>query len=204
METTGKRNRNIQNLLMEAAICHIEKHGVNKISLRKISADCGVTHATVYKYYENKKALIAATIPYILSHMYPYLKRAIKKSPEEEPFVVLCKSYVRYMVKHPQYHYLLHPGTMNAQPTWPASSPIERAPYFEHSYIKIATDFFSRCRVQEKEYSCLFPLLSSMINGLILLLNKKSLVFHGDLGDLVDIIIFQPLKLKPKRRRKSN
>lgn len=204
METTGKRNRNIQNLLMEAAIRHIEKHGVNKISLRKISADCGVTHATVYKYYENKKAFINATIPYILSNMYPYLRRALKNAPDEEPFVVLCKSYVRYMVKHPQYHYLLHPGTLNAQPAWPVPSPIERSPYFDHPYIKIAEDFFSRCKVQEQEYSYLFPLLSSMINGLILLLNRKLLVFHGDFGDLVDIIIFQPLKLKPRRRRKSN
>ncbi len=202
MDETVKKSRNIKNLLLEVTIRHIEKYGINKISLRKIAAECGVTHATIYKYYDNKNALISATTPYVLSNMHPYLRRAIKKSPESEPFMVLCTAYVRYMFKHPQYHYLLHPGTLSIQPPWPVQQPLHRGPYYENSYTEIIVDFFTRCKIPEKEYTSLFPLLSSMINGLILLLNKSTVVYHGDLAALVDIVIFTPLKLKPKKKRK--
>ncbi|BDF57420.1 hypothetical protein CE91St36_02370 [Christensenellaceae bacterium] len=202
MESAVRKSRNIQNLLLEATIRHIEKYGIEKISLRKIAAECGVTHATAYKYYENKNALIGATVPYVLSHMYPYINRAIKRAPEEEAFVVLLKSYVRYMVKHPQYHYLLH-ADMSGQTSWPAYHALYRPPYYDHPYILTAQDYFAKCNIPENEYALLLPLLSAMVNGMILLINKKSLVYHGSYGDLIELLILGPLKLKPKTRRKS-
>lgn len=53
------------------------------------------------------------------------------------------------------------------------------------------------------EYALLPPLLSAVVNGMILLINKKSLVYHGSYGDLIELLILGPLKLKPKTRRKS-
>lgn len=203
MESTVKRSRNIQNLLMETTISHIEKYGVDKISLRKIAAECGVTHATAYKYYENKNALISATVPYVLSHMYPYLDRSVKKASDEQPFVALLKAYVRYMVKHPQYHYLLHPNTPG-QTSWPAKHALYRPSYYDHPYLPLAEEYLAQCKIPQKEYHLLIPLISSMLNGLILLLNKKSFVYHGDYGDLVGLLILEPLKLKPKEKRKAH
>ncbi len=202
MEPTAKKTRNIQNLLLETTIRHIEAYGVDKISLRKIAAECGVTHATAYKYYENKNALIGATIPYVLAHMYPYINRAVKKASDEEPFVALLKAYVRYMVKHPQYHYLLHPDAPG-QTFWPAGHALYRNPYDGHPYMEIMNGYLEKCKVPKNEYPLLVPLVSSMVNGLILLANKHSLVYKGDQGDLVDLLVLTPLKLKPKGKWKT-
>ena len=51
--------KNIRDRLIDETIREIGKNGPGQISLRRIAAACGVTHATAYKHFENKQDLIA-------------------------------------------------------------------------------------------------------------------------------------------------
>ena len=70
-----KKRENNKDRLIETTIRHIEKLGADKISLRKIAAECGVTHASIYKHFQDKQALIEATYPYILNRIYPFIQK---------------------------------------------------------------------------------------------------------------------------------
>ena len=102
----AKRTKSLKDRLIDATIRGIEKVGVENLSLRKIAADCGVTHATAYKYFENKQDLISVCCGRIAVRVQAYLARSMHDAPE--PYVAMCKSYLRYMVRHPQFHALLH------------------------------------------------------------------------------------------------
>ena len=103
-----KKRENNKDRLIETTIRHIEKLGADKISLRKIAAECGVTHASIYKHFQDKQALIEATYPYILNRIYPFIQKEIDGRPKENAFLAMCKGYMKFMVTYPQYHYLLH------------------------------------------------------------------------------------------------
>ncbi len=189
------RKKNIKDSIIEETIRQIKAVGPDKLSLRKIAAACGVTHATAYKYFENKQALINVCGGYVADRLNAYLKRNARK--EEEPYVGLMKAYVRYMTMHPQYHYLIHlcPLTKTADPGW-TRAELDRRYTGNWDVIE---DYLVRCGIKEEDYADILTLVSTIINGLISLLNRQALVYKGgDPTDLVDVLILEPLNLYPK------
>lgn len=187
--------KNIKDCLIEETIRQIKAVGPDKLSLRKIAAECGVTHATAYKYFENKQALINVCRLYVSDRLNAYLKRAARKA--DEPYVGLMKAYVRYMTSHPQYHYLIHlcPLTKTANPS---GTRIELDRRYTGNW-DVIKDYLVRCGIREEAFLDILTLISTTINGLISLLNRKAMVYKGgDPTDLVDILILEPLNLYPK------
>ncbi|MEG2575740.1 MAG: TetR/AcrR family transcriptional regulator [Christensenella sp.] len=179
--------------LIEATIREIEAVGPEKLSLRKIAAACGTTHASIYKYFKNKQDLILSCCPYVLLRFTAYIKRSIKDA--DVPYVALCKAYMRYMLKHPQYHYLLHlsPKTQGDGVT---QKHLEQERRYA-GFWGIIDDYMQQCGVKKETYAELCALVSSILNGVIILINRNAVIYHGDVTDLVDILILDRLNLRP-------
>ncbi|MEF9987692.1 MAG: hypothetical protein RR797_01310 [Christensenella sp.] len=54
-----------------------------------------------------------------------------------------------------------------------------------------------QCGVKKEMYAELCALISSILNGVIILINRNAVVYHGDATDLVDILILDRLNLRP-------
>lgn len=189
------RTKPLRDRLIDATIREIEKAGVENLSLRKIAADCGVTHATAYKYFENKQDLIFVCHSRIAARVQAYTMRAVHNA--REPYIVMCKAYLRYMVRHPHFHALLHMSPLTKQ----NGDPVIRAvPERQcEAQKKMIRDFFCRCGVPEKERLPLAQLISTLLNGLIAVLTSRTAVYEGsDITELVDVFVFDALKLRPK------
>ena len=191
-----KRTKSLKDRLVDASIREIEKVGVESLSLRKIAIDCGVTHATAYKYFENKQDLISVCCDRVASRVQTYLSRSLHNAAE--PYVAMCKAYFRYMVRHPQFHTLLQMSPLTKQKEDPL---IKAAPTSRYAaQWEITRDFFSRCGIPEEERLPLVRLVSTLLNGMIAVLTSRTAVYQGgDVTELVDVFIFDALKLHPEK-----
>ncbi|HEY0877089.1 MAG TPA: TetR/AcrR family transcriptional regulator [Zeimonas sp.] len=60
MTTGSYHHGNLRQALVEAALERLEREGVEKITLRAIAAQVGVSHAAPYAHFRDKDALLAA------------------------------------------------------------------------------------------------------------------------------------------------
>ena len=51
---------NLREQLMDVAVVHLRKHGTEKLSLRAIARDLGVSQTAPYRHFKDKDALLAA------------------------------------------------------------------------------------------------------------------------------------------------
>lgn len=190
-----KKRENNKDRLIETTIRHIEKLGADKISLRKIAAECGVTHASIYKHFQDKQALIEATYPYILNRIYPFIQKEIDGRPKENAFLAMCKGYMKFMVTYPQYHYLLHisPSSREAWRMQPEKNIMKQ---FSAHYTPLMADFLEEYGIPSAEGYILIPLIVTILEDSITLINKGGLAVNGDCTRLVDLLIVEKLNLK--------
>lgn len=192
-----KQIKPLKDRLVDATIREIEKNGAENLSLRKIAADCGVTHATAYKYFENKQDLISVCHSRIAARVQAYTMRAVRNA--KEPYIVMCKAYLRYMVRHPHFHALLHMSPLTKQSGDPVISAVPERQCAAQK--KMLQDFFYRCGIPEKERLPLAQLISTLLNGLIAVLTSRTAVYEGnDVTELVDVFVFDALRLRPKEQ----
>ncbi len=191
-----KKQKSLKHCLIETTIRHIEEFGPEKISLRKIAAECGVTHASVYKHFEDKQALIFATYPYILDQLYPYIGAYIAEHPQQHAFISVSKAYVLFMLEYPSYHYLLHisPGSHTA---WQADHENNVMRQFLRHYTPLLQDFMAAYGVPPEEETVLSLLIATILEGIVTLINKGNLAIDGNAEQLVDILLLEKLNLKP-------
>lgn len=97
---------NLRNSLIEAGIELINQEGAKQLSLRKVSALCGVSQTAPYSHFQSKEDLLEAMQDYVTEQFMEVLENAIKSCPNQnEPSVIIQmgKSYVMFFVNNPQY-----------------------------------------------------------------------------------------------------
>jgi AcrR family transcriptional regulator len=97
---------NLRNCLIEAGIELINQEGVKQLSLRKVSALCGVSQAAPYTHFQSKEVLLEVMQDYVTEHLMEVLENAIKFCPDQnEPRVLIemGKSYVMFFIDNPKY-----------------------------------------------------------------------------------------------------
>ena len=104
---------NLKHDLIEAAIGVISEKGFEALSLRGVSALCGVSHNAVYRHFENKEQLIAACRAYVTEQLTEYLNEAtagLDLSPEEA-LRQLSAAYISFYQQCPTYFSALYRNT---------------------------------------------------------------------------------------------
>lgn len=94
----------LRETLIETGIRLMNTHGYEQLSLRKIAAACGVSHAAPYRHFKDKETLLAAMREYVEEGFSRILRSAI--DPEETPDSMLefGKAYVHFFAENPQYY----------------------------------------------------------------------------------------------------
>jgi len=100
----------LRNSLIEAGIELINQGGAKQLSLRKVSALCGVSQAAPYSHFQSKEDLLKAMQDYVIEQFVEVLENTIKSCPNQnDPGVIIQmgKSYVMFFVNSPQYFHFL-------------------------------------------------------------------------------------------------
>lgn len=104
---------NLKHDLIEFAIQTISEEGPERLSLRNISKQCGVSHNAIYRHFASKDELVAACQNYVTECLTDYLTQAIEGKDETEPetLSVLSYAYVTFFQEHPTYFRFLYHST---------------------------------------------------------------------------------------------
>lgn len=86
--------------LMAAAVEILTEQGIEKLSLRGVARQAGVSQAAPYHHFENKHALLSA----VAAEGFAGLRASMKRHAEanqEEPFLGVGVGYVMFAVENP-------------------------------------------------------------------------------------------------------
>ena len=94
--------------ISEAAEKLFIKQGIENTTVSQIADLAGYSKATIYVYFENKEEIIS----YLVLHSMELIKKEIFSSTDdslsdEENFMVVCNSLLKYKKKYPMYFQFL-------------------------------------------------------------------------------------------------
>jgi AcrR family transcriptional regulator len=94
----------LRTVMIEKGIEFIDENGAKNLSLRKIAAACGVSHAAPYSHFANKDKLLFAIEKHITDKFAAVLKESVKETGETpEGLFRMCCAYVLFFARNPEY-----------------------------------------------------------------------------------------------------
>ncbi len=112
----------LKNALIEAAIKILAEEGEHGLSLRKVAARSGVSHAAPYAHFADKQALIAAVSTEGYKRLYQHIKDASDRYPDD-PLRQLLEggyAYVRFAQDDPAHFRITFSGVVKKEKDYPA------------------------------------------------------------------------------------
>ena len=98
---------------MDLAIEHIARAGTEKLSLRALARDAGVSPTAPYRHFPSKQCLLAAIATQGFDELRKRNKKASDKSlPLEERLVAMSLAYVDFCIENPVLYQLMFGSTL--------------------------------------------------------------------------------------------
>lgn len=97
----------LRNALIREGLRIINEEGLEKLSIRKVAAACGVSHAAPKAHFQNKEALLCEIRKYVTEQFMEELSDAIhreEKNGMDAAVISMGKQYVRFFMEHPDYY----------------------------------------------------------------------------------------------------
>ncbi|MCL2253348.1 MAG: TetR/AcrR family transcriptional regulator [Lachnospiraceae bacterium] len=89
--------------MIEKGVEMINEQGVNALSLRKLAAACGVSHAAPYSHFSNKDELFTAIQKHITDKFVTVLSESLIGMDTLDGLQNMGCAYVMFFVHNPQY-----------------------------------------------------------------------------------------------------
>lgn len=114
---------NLRHSLVMAACGLLRRNGADRLSLRAIAAEVGVSHMAPYSHFKNKKELVAAVIEYGFDQLADAMEQVARANTNNTPSLVLDygATYLDFAINNPQLYRLMI-GQVEAhgrQQAWP-------------------------------------------------------------------------------------
>ena len=99
---------NLRQALIDAGVKIINENGEENLSLRKVAAACGVSHAAPYAHFKDKDELIEAIKENVTERFMEKLVDAIEGKPTADAAIIaMGRAYVTFFSKNPDYYIFL-------------------------------------------------------------------------------------------------
>lgn len=180
---------NLKHDLIEAAIGVISEKGFEALSLRGISALCGVSHNAVYRHFENKEQLIVACRAYVTERLTEYLNEAIAGLDRlpAEALQRLSAAYLSFYEQYPTYYSVLYRNT-DAKLVFSADEAESNYPPLELFRKSYSVFGAAKGWTQEKILTHLIRLWA-LLHGLTALVISPNVEWDGNWQKCLDNII---------------
>lgn len=164
MESKSYHHGDLKRELMEKGMELISKYGEDKLSLRKLAAECGVSNAAPYAHFKSKEELIAEIQNYVMDLFTRELKRAINENTNSDKlFKQLGKAYVMFFYKNPLYFDFLF-SRRNIEIQLSLNKNSANAPF--EVLKKKAAVYFSEFGMNNREIENKIMAMWSLVHGL--------------------------------------
>lgn len=181
MEKNGYHHKNLREELIEAGVKLVEQEGAEALSLRRLAAECGVTHAAPYKHFKDKEDILQAVTSRIYTIFGKELQKNAEKFQNETPhrrILELGKRYVEFALEHPEFLRLMFfYGNGRADPgkLQKAEGPAEICP--EDSLLifrNVAGDYLASLQIPPEEYEYHLISLWALVHGIAVMLQNHN------------------------------
>lgn len=188
---------NLRETLIEAGIELINRHGVDLFSLRKVAAECGVSHAAPYSHFKDKEELLQAMKQHVMEKFTAVLADAAEQYAGDPAVSVrLGRAYVAFFVKHPPYYSFLfnRSGIHIALTHKPAEEGEPSYPPFE-VFKRVALDMMEQIGLPEEKRFQALVAMWSVVHGIAALAAMQGVHYEGDWEKLTDAILIDNLTI---------
>ena len=123
----------LRNALIEAGIRIINESGEEALSLRKVAAECGVSHAAPYAHFPDKESLLEAIKETVTNGFAEELENAVNDPSvknAEEAILVMGERYILFFRNNPDYFsFLFHKQNPEIHTDMSKDYPEDYAPF---------------------------------------------------------------------------
>lgn len=93
---------------MQLAITHIELEGTEKLSLRALAREAGVSQSAPYRHFPTKRCLLAALATQGFNILHDAVDAVVSNDdPIETRFIAMGVAYVEFALSHPTHYHLM-------------------------------------------------------------------------------------------------
>ena len=104
MQKKAYHHGNLEENLIEAGLSLVDKEGLENLSLRRIAAGCGVSHAAPYKHFSSKEELLDKMQKYVEECFADKLEEAYENAEQnKDAMISMAQAYLRFFSEKPQY-----------------------------------------------------------------------------------------------------
>ncbi len=187
MENKAYHHGDLKRELMEKGLVLISRYGEDKLSLRKLAAECGVSNAAPYAHFKNKDELLAEMQNYVMKRFAEELEKAVKEyGNSDKLFIKLGKAYVMFFYKNPLYFdFLFSRKNIEIQPSVNKSGKNEPLEILK----KTASAYFLKFGLSDREIENKIMAMWALVHGLSAISVMPNLELSGDFEERAEEII---------------
>ncbi len=183
-KTDTYHHKNLKNELIERAIVLVSEQGEDALSLRKLSAACGVSYAAPYAHFQSKEQLLDCCRAHVAEELTGALENAIASLSSADPETLneLGNAFVDYFYRHREYYSFLFQGQNAAKVSVTLSEVEGNFPPFE-VFRKVCKALTVRYRLSEQEGLLNLAKCWALVNGVASMTISSNVRFYGDWKD---------------------
>lgn len=183
---------NLREELIQVGIKMVQSVGIEKLSLRKLAASCGVSEAAPYSHFANKEELLSAMQSYVTEQLMSSLREAVEHTEDQDsPDAILNmgKAYVYFFRKNPEYYNFLF---LQQEIKIDLTMNEERESYLPFEYYKDRVKLVYRKRgLSEERIQYGMIAMWAKVHGLAAISSMKYVTKDFEWEDVLDQILVE-------------
>ena len=180
---------NLRRSLIEKGLEIINQEGEEKLSLRKVAMECGVSNAAPYAHFKSKDEFIVAIQQHIMDSFTDSLEKTAEQYKDSDSLLpMLGKSYVMFFYKNPLYFdFLFSRKNIRIQLSLSVSNENENPPL--NILKKTAVSIFKKAKISEKSMQDKIIAMWALVQGLSSIVTMPNVEYDDDWEVRIEEII---------------
>ena len=196
MDQPTYHHPDLRSDLISKGLALISAEGIGALSLRRLAAECGVSHAAPYKHFKNKDDLLSAINDHAEARFAAYLQAALDALPQADAqtrLIVLGKHYIQFMQENPhEFHFLFFTQPHSLIPTCHLTpAMLQTSCPSLRLFTQTAQAFLRDSGIPEVSHPDQIIAMWAMVHGLATLLFDGNLTPSEDALQLAERILTQ-------------
>ena len=170
----------LRRSLIEKGLEIINQEGEEKLSLRKVAMECGVSNAAPYAHFKSKDEFIVAIQQHIMDSFTDSLEKTAEQYKDSDSLLpMLGKSYVMFFYKNPLYFdFLFSHKNIKIQLSLSVSDENENPPL--DILKKTAISIFKKANISEKSMQDKIIAMWALVQGLSSIVTMPNVEYDDD------------------------
>lgn len=179
----------LRRSLIEKGLEIINQEGEEKLSLRKVAMECGVSNAAPYAHFKSKDEFIVAIQQHIMDSFTDSLEKTAEQYKDSDSLLpMLGKSYVMFFYKNPLYFdFLFSRKNIRIQLSLSVSDENENPPL--NILKKTAVSIFKKANISEKSMQDKIIAMWALVQGLSSIVTMPNVEYDDDWEVRIEEII---------------